>query len=299
VVRLPEAVRSAVESVASSLAGTVARIGDVRAVSGGCISPAARVQLETGTTFFLKWGDAGSSRMLEEEARSLSAMRATGCVRVPEVMGVGTNESAAWLLLEWLEPGAATSVTWAGLGAGLACMHRSTAAAYGWEYANFIGSLPQKNDWNSEWPAFWRDRRLEPQLELAYRAGYFTPAERKRFDMLIAQLDTLLCVSDPPSLLHGDLWNGNVHVLQNGTPALVDPSCYYGHREVDLAMAELFGGFGGAFYKAYADAWPLDDDYDRVRRWIYQLYYVLVHVNLFGGSYVQSATGLIAKTGLA
>src|SRR5688572_9975545 len=171
-------------------------------------------------TFFPKWGTADASRMLEEEARSLSAMRATECVRVPEVLGVGTDASFAWLVLEWFEPGAATRVTWDALGVDLACMHRSTAAAYGWDHANFIGSLPQTNDWNSGWPAFWRDQRLEPQLALAYRNGHFTPAERKRFARLLEQMESPLHVSDPPSLLHGDLWNGNLHVLQNGAPAL-------------------------------------------------------------------------------
>jgi protein-ribulosamine 3-kinase len=298
-VKLPEKVQSAVESAASSLSGQGARIADVRAVSGGCISPAARIQLETGAAFFLKWGDAGSLGRLEEEARALSALRATGCVRVPEVLGVSENAAAPWLLLDWLEPGAATARTWKALGAALACMHRSTAAAYGWERANFIGSLPQENEWQTDWSGFWRDRRLDPQLQLAYRGGHFTPADRKRFDKLIAQMERHLHVTEPPSLLHGDLWNGNVHVLQDGSAALIDPSSYYGHREVDIAMTELFGGFGGAFYDAYAEAWPLEQGYDSMRRWIYQLYYVLVHVNLFGGSYVRSAMGLLARTGLA
>ncbi|MGH7553627.1 MAG: fructosamine kinase family protein, partial [Longimicrobiales bacterium] len=200
-----------------------------------------------------------------------------------------------WLLLEWLEPGRANTRTMPDLGNVLARAHHNRGEAFGWPTDNFIGSLPQGNDWMKSWPEFWRSRRLLPQLERAYAAGHFDARDRRRFDVLLERLEVALAnaAGDGPSLLHGDLWSGNVHVMRDGSAALVDPSSYYGHREVDLAMAELFGGFDRAFFDAYREAWPVAEGYREVRRPIYQLYYLLVHVNHFGAGYVAGSKAAV------
>lgn len=199
----------------------------------------------------------------------------------------GIGESS-WILMEWLEPGPSPPAMWKRLGTRLAALHQARVEHYGWPTDNFIGSLPQPNDWLDDWTEFWRVRRLEPQLRLAYDAGWFEPSEREQFDTLLDRLDDHLApaAGDGPSLLHGDLWSGNVHAMADDEPALIDPASFFGHREVDLAMAELFGGFDTAFYHAYHEAWPLAPGCDETRRTLYQLYYLLVHVNLFGGGYV-------------
>jgi fructosamine-3-kinase len=166
-------------------------------------------------------------------------------------------------------------------------LHRTTAESFGWPEDNFIGSLSQANGWCKRWPLFWRERRLAPQVALASGSGLLRGQDRTALGRVVDRLDGALAVGtqEGPSLLHGDLWNGNVHALRDGTAAVVDPASYFGHREVDLAMAELFGGFDARFFDAYRAAWPVREGYE-LRRAIYQLYYLLVHVNLFGGSYL-------------
>lgn len=256
-------------------------IGHVAGLGGGCISPAYRISCADGARVFLKTAPPGASAaMMAQEAFSLARMAETNTVRVPRVLAV--RES--WLAIEWLEPGRSTDAAWAALGAALACLHRSSAPQYGWPSANFIGSLPQANEPTAEWPTFWREQRLRPQLRLA--GAQLGAASVQGFERLLDELDERLgaAAQDGPSLLHGDLWSGNVHFTTEGG-ALIDPSCCYGHREVDLAMAALFGGFPAAFFDAYSADWPLTAEAE-ARRPIYQLYYLLVHVNLFGGGYV-------------
>lgn len=284
---IPEGVRGRVEDALG------ARLTGVRRVGGGCISPAARVETEAGDRLFVKWAEAGEAPagFFEAEAESLAELNATRTVRVPAVVAVGEG----WLVLEWLEPGGPSGGTMADLGRALAALHRHSGDRYGWERSNWIGSLPQANDPSADWATFWRDRRLMPQLERAYAGGYFRGPERRRFDRLLDRLEEWLApvAAEAPSLLHGDLWSGNVHVLASGEAALVDPSCYRGHREVDLAMTELFGGFGDGFRAAYEEAWPLLPGYAESRRAVYQLYYLLVHVNLFGDAYVNRTLSLV------
>ena len=257
------------------------RITDVHGVGGGCISPAYRLMCSDGGSLFLKTAPAGAPEaMLICEAESLERIAATGTVRVPHVRAV----TPSWLALEWLEPAAADDAAWERLGRAVARMHRATSGRYGWSRANFIGPLPQSNDAADDWPAFWRTQRLEPQMRMALdQLGSATAA---RLEGLLDELEIRLrpAAEDGPSLLHGDLWNGNVHFTAEGG-ALIDPSSYYGHREVDLAMAALFGGFPAAFFDAYTVEWPLSDG-AAARRPVYQLYYLLVHVNLFGAGYI-------------
>lgn len=282
-------------------------VAGYRRVGGGCIANALRVDGAGGPVAFLKWSPADdpAAATFEAERQGLGALAAAGAVRVPGVLGLLETPEATGLLLEWLEPAAPTPGAWRSLGAALARLHRAPAGeAAGWPSDNYIGPLPQANAPAGSWTAFWWSRRLRPQAELA--AAALGPLGA-RVEALEGRLPELLegAEDDGPSLLHGDLWRGNVrftagpgtarpglphHEAAGGQPgateaALLDPSVYAGHREVDLAMAELFGGFPRAFHDGYGGEWPLAAGWER-RRGVYQLYYLLVHVNLFGSSYL-------------
>jgi len=298
---IPADIRRAIERAVSEAAGREIRVTRAARVGGGCISPAARVEFEARPPAFVKWAEPGRAPLdlFTREAESLSAIGAANAVRVPRVEAV----AARWLLLEWIEPGRPSERGWRALGAQLAGLHRSggerdrepggrSGRGFGWPRDNYIGSLPQQNGRLEDWAAFWRDRRLVPQLERAYAAGHFDGSDRRRFTQLLRELETIIggaARADGRSLVHGDLWNGNVHFAADGEPVLIDPAAYVGHREVDLAMAELFGGFSSDFFAAYGQTWPLEPDYAPRRRATYQLYYLLVHVNLFGSGYVAGA----------
>jgi len=293
--RLPASVRAEVGRALETSEGD-ADIVAVSAIGGGCISPAARIRTAAGRLAFIKWSGPGTSLpgFFHEEARSLEALEASGQVRVPAVLGFAED----WLLLEWLSAGPPVANTWSELGRALARLHRFTDTAFGWPTDNYIGSLPQTNTRSSDWPTFWLERRIVPQWEQARRQGYFGRDDERRLEAIRARADSLLVAgnADGPSLLHGDFWGGNVHILEDGTAALIDPSSSFGHREVDLAMARLFGGFGADFFNAYREAWPLQPDAD-TRTPLYQLYYVLVHVNLFGAGYVAQTRSILGRYG--
>ena len=272
---------------------------DVAFVGGGCISNACRLQLSSGGRIFLKWAGEREriSGMFREEARSLHALGATSAIRVPKVLHVRDDAPQfSCIILEWLEPGGASKSSWRALGKQLATLHRKQNESYGWPADNFIGSLPQANRFHARWSDFWRAQRLQPQIEMA--AAHFSNDDMKSIQRLLDDVDSIVGDGgdEGASLLHGDLWSGNVHMLADSTPALIDPSTYYGHREVDLAMSRLFGGFDGEFYRAYEAEWPLTANAER-RLHVYQLYYLLVHVNLFGGSYVNSVRSAVKKLG--
>jgi fructosamine-3-kinase len=261
-----------------------------RRVAGGCVSPSYGVELMDGRQLFVKTaGEQWQPDAFAEEARSLERLRAANAVVVPRVFGV----CETWLALEWLEPIAATEHHWRALGQGLAKLHRTADTMYGWDTSNYIGPLPQSNARTNNWSEFWREQRLRPQLERALPRLDRTTVHA--FEQLFDALDERLgpAAADGASLLHGDLWSGNVHTSVAGA-GVIDPASYYGHREVDLAMAALFGGFPRPFYDAYAAEWPLLPG-AAARRPIYQLYYLLVHVVLFGGSYAVSTAAAVQE----
>jgi len=287
---LPDAVRSEVE-------GALGTVRSAQPVGGGSISRAWRVGTADGTAF-LKYHATAPAEMFAAEAAGLDALRsaAGGDLRVPTVLAIGGDgDRGGWIALEWLEPASPGKDHAERLGRGLAAVHRNDGGGWGWERDNWIGSLPQENLPAPSWPEFWRDRRLAPQLALARRAGRL-PAAEKEWERLFDRLPELLKAGDEdgPSLLHGDLWSGNALSTDAG-PAIIDPAVYRGHREVDLAMTELFGGFDPRFFAAYEDAWPLLPGYREHRRGIYQLYYLLVHVNLFGGGYVGQTAEVLHR----
>ena len=249
-------------------------------VSGGCIHRCYRGERD-GRAVFLKLNEARFADAFGAEADGLRALRAADC-RAPEPIASGTAGASAYLLLEFLELRASGDFT--ALGTMLAALHRSQGERCGWARDNYIGSTPQQNGWGESWAAFWRERRLEPQLALAASNGY-------RID--VPPVWRLLEQHEPaPSLLHGDLWSGNAGFLPDGAPVLFDPAVYYGDREADLAMTELFGGFPPAFYAAYNGAWPLAPGYNE-RKQLYNLYHLLNHLNLFGGGYLAQVRGVL------
>jgi len=263
----------------------------VTPVSGGCINHGARVDDHAGTSHFLKWNASVPPDLFDAEAEGLRALRAAGTLRVPEPLARGGGPgSPSWLLMEYVRPGPPASDYDERLGRGLARLHRSADAsdAFGWPGPNWIGSLPQSNRNTSSWSAFWRDQRILPQLERASDTGCFGDRDRRTLGRTLDLIADALEDVDggPPHLLHGDLWGGNAYASDDGGPVVIDPAVYLGHGEVDLAMTELFGGFGPRFYAAYAEVTPIGDAYGRYRRDLYQLYYLLVHVNLFGRQYV-------------
>jgi len=242
--------------------------------------------------------------MIDAEADGLRLLAATGAIRVPAVAAAGSEGDVAYLILDWLDLDGA--LDHAALGCALAALHRAPAPQgprgerFGGARDNWIGGTPQRNGWHDDWPAFFRDARLAPQLALAARNGYGGALAREGA-RLLERVPQMLRGHDPaPSRLHGDLWSGNAAALRDGTPVIFDPAAYVGDREADLAMTELFGGFAPAFHAAYRDAWPLADGYAR-RRTLYNLYHVLNHLNLFGAGYLARAqrdvAWLLDKTG--
>lgn len=267
--------------------------GAPRAVGGGCINDSAL--LSAGErAYFVKLNRAALLPMFEAEAAGLEILAATATLRVPRPLLTGTVGGQAFLVMEALDLGGSGARGGAArAGQLLAALHRTTRPEYGWERDNFIGATPQINTPDRDWVAFWRTRRLGFQLALAARNGYGGRLQ-ERGERLLAALDQVLDHHPPASLLHGDLWGGNLGYDRSGQPVIFDPAVYFGDREADLAMTELFGGFGADFYAAYREAWPLAPEY-AVRKWLYNLYHVLNHLNLFGGGYLRQAENLIER----
>lgn len=266
-----------------------AEVTSAAAVGGGCIANACRVETDT-RSYFLKWGQDEVAETFPAEAAGLEALAAADSpLVVPEVIAeqAATDETPAFLVMEWINSGRKGLKFWSSFGEGLAALHEHTGDEYGFDRDNFIGRLPQQNDPERTWPRFFRTRRLAPQVEMArereaWQSDWNGPLER-----LYRRLPDLLPEEPPRSILHGDLWSGNFMVTAIGDAALVDPATYYGHREADLAMTELFGGFDEAFYSAYRNASPLQPGYEE-RREIYNLYHLINHLNHFGGRYASS-----------
>jgi fructosamine-3-kinase len=274
-------------------AGLEVSADSVRPVTGGCINSAWRLACADGH-LFVKTNTSSALEMFEAEHDGLEELLAADALRVPRPLATGVTGGCAWIAMEWIETGRSRHGTARDLGFRLARQHRCLAEKFGWARDNTIGSTPQVNGWFSEWVEFYSQRRIRYQLDLAARNSY--PGR-----LLEAGERLLQCVGDffsdyrpEPSLLHGDLWGGNWAADAEGRPFLFDPAVYYGDREADLAMTELFGGFDAEFYAAYRDAWPLDAGY-RTRRDLYNLYHVLNHLNLFGSGYLGQSEALLGR----
>jgi fructosamine-3-kinase len=265
-------------------------------LGGGDINDAYRVQLDDGRAIFVKTNRGTDRRMFPCEAKGLAWLAEPGAIRVPEVLAVSDEEGEGpqFLALELLEARGRAEDYDELLGRALAKLHRFGAPTFGLDHDNFIATLRQANAPIASWPEFYALRRLEPQVRLAVDDKRAPSGWSRRFERLFGRIEELAGPAEPPARLHGDLWSGNLHADERGAPVLIDPAVYGGHREIDLAMLELFGSPGPRFWDTYGDVYPLADERrDRVR--LYQLYPLLVHVNLFGGSYVSSVEDVLSR----
>lgn len=263
-------------------------------VAGGDINQAFRLDTDRGALFLKYQQSPVAAEMLRTEARGLAELASAGALRTPFVIGwQALTDQDACLLMEYIPSIPAGPKHHSALGQGLARLHRRTRPAYGWTENNFIGSLPQSNSDHKGAADFLRYERLEPQWRAARKSGFFSEKEDQHFQDLLHSLPDRI-PEERPALIHGDLWSGNYLIDDRGHPVLIDPAVSYGPREMDLAMSRLFGGFSADFYTAYQAEWPLPAGYPD-REPIYQLYYLLVHVNLFGTAYTSSVRRILTS----
>ena len=264
-------------------------------VSGGDINEAYKLTLDDGSVLFMK---SNLKRMLpgfEAETEGLASIQQTRCIGSPQVLGLGTDGAGSFLLLQFIIGGKRVIDYWETFASELAAMHRSPATdgtGFGYPSDNFIGAREQINTPHDHWISFFRDCRLSPQFADAQR--FFGRNERKQAEYLLAHLDRYLTEPEAPSLVHGDLWSGNMITGNDGKGWLIDPAVYYGHPEADLAMTELFGGFPETFYRVYKYEARLEPGYED-RRDLYNLYQLLNHLNMFGGSYLGSVRRILTR----
>ncbi len=259
-------------------------------IGGGCISHAVQLS-DDRSSYFVKINGASLHYMFEAEATGLEELAATKTIRVPKPVCHGTTNGQSYLVLEFIQTGAPGDARSAGQ--QLASLHRHNGEYFGWKIDNTIGSTPQPNPPTDNWVQFWRLHRMGFQLELAAENGYQGQIQ-KRGELLLELFPALIDHNPQPSLLHGDLWGGNIAYDDEGHPLIFDPAVYYGDREAEIAMTELFGGFSPDFYAAYQDTWPLNPGYHD-RKNLYNLYHILNHLNMFGGGYDTQALGMINR----
>ncbi|MEQ9467542.1 MAG: fructosamine kinase family protein [Ekhidna sp.] len=261
-----------------------AAILNVHAVSGGCINSTFRIETSSGS-FFLKYNQAHHHEMFVAEEKGLGHLSRHSTIRIPKVLGRGSFDSKAYLLLEWIDKGAQSAYFWEHFAQNLARQHQASQSYFGLDHDNFIGSLPQSNKPHKSWSEFFILERLAPQIKLAKDSNLIDSYAISQFETLFSKLDHLV-PEEPPALLHGDLWSGNFMCGEDGAAVIYDPAIYYGHRETELAFTKLFGGFSSEFYQHYHESYPLEPGFDE-RIDIHNLYPLLVHVNLFGPSYLS------------
>jgi protein-ribulosamine 3-kinase len=266
------------------------KINGFHPASGGCINSGGELITSSGS-YFIKWNDANRyPDMFQTEMKGLRLLASAKCISVPEVFGVYTDGGTQLIVMEFIQSSHRQKNFWTLLGEQLAALHKNSNTEYGLDHDNYIGSLPQRNSHKARWIDFFIEERLEFQLLLAEKNNRVEASLRRQFEALYKKLPELL-PNENPSLLHGDLWSGNLMVNHKGEPALIDPAVYYGHREAELAFTQLFGGFKVEFYEAYHGTFPLFPGF-RERVDIYNLYPLMVHTNLFGGGYLNQVKGI-------
>ncbi len=263
------------------------KIISITAVSGGDINQAFCVTTVEGK-YFIKLNAANPYlQLFQKEARGLIVLQQHFLLKVPTVIDAGEIENVQYLVLEWLEPADSDKHNWQEFGRALAELHKVTQTSFGWHEESYIASIVQTNDWHQSWPAFYREQRIMPLVKMLQLRNVFTEKEIRQAEKFCSRLETML-PEEPPALLHGDLWSGNVMAVSINddiTTAIYDPDVFYGHREIDLAMTKLFGGFPTEFYDAYNEIYPLQNGWQK-RLPLFQLYPLLVHAVLFGGAYI-------------
>lgn len=277
------------------LFGNDSRVSSRRGLGGGCINNAEEYALSGGEKLFVKRNRSSHSGLFAAEAAGLEALAVSGGPRVPGVLGFHDDGADQILILEFISPGVKGRDFWELFGRQMAILHRAgTDKGFGFDGDNHIGATEQRNGWMPTWLEFFARRRIGFQLELAISRGRMDTGTAGECEKFISRIPEILIEPEMPSLLHGDLWGGNYMIGDRGEPVLIDPAVYYGHREADLAMTELFGGFNPSFYSAYNEAYPLKSGYRR-RRDAYNLYHMLNHLNLFGASYLGSVQAILRR----
>ncbi|MEM0993836.1 MAG: fructosamine kinase family protein [Bacteroidota bacterium] len=269
------------------------RINSSRICAGGSINEAYLLETSSGT-FFLKQNDSAiAANLLRAEVEGLRTLGGKSGIRVPDILLEGQVGHTAFLVLEFIPSGRKSSAFWEQFGYTLARLHRHTAENFGFSSDNYIGALPQYNPAFASWTDFYRTARLRPQLDMAKQQNKLSFKDENAFERLFAQWHNYF-PAEAPALTHGDLWSGNFLCNEAESVVLIDPAVSYAHREMDIAMTYLFGGFSAIFYESYQAHFPLAPQFDE-RLALYQLYYLMVHVNLFGGSYVQSVRRILKR----
>ncbi len=290
---LTDELKNSVELLLTEKRGSLVQIIESQSIGGGCINEAYSLKTTVGN-YFVKYNSATAfPGMFEKEAGGLKLLADTKTIAIPEVFGSGESGKLAYLLLQHIESGTSGRNFWNEFGSKLADLHRNTSEYFGLEYDNYIGSLAQCNKKHSDFFSFFISQRIEPQLITARNKGAFSQSDMRYFDSFFKTLHNII-PSEKPALIHGDLWSGNFLVTSNGSPCLIDPAVYYGHREADIAMTKLFGAFQPEFYHAYNQALPMEKDWQK-RVDIFNLYPLLVHVNLFGGGYAGQVLRIIRQ----
>ena len=262
-------------------------------VGGGSINETFRIQTNIGDFFVKKNSSALYPLMFDNEALGINILGETDEILVPEVITHGKGTSDAYLILNFIESGNMSNEFWEKFAKQIANLHRHTSNIFGLDHNNYIGSLNQSNNNDNNWIDFFREERLIFQIKMARDNGKIGNDIINMFDGFFLKLDEIFPV-EPPALIHGDLWSGNYMVNKNGEPVIIDPAVYYGNREMDLGMTQLFGGFSAEFYKFYNDFFPLENGWkDRLD--YCNLYPLMVHVNLFGGGYIQSVKSILKR----
>lgn len=293
--RLPTDIKDKIEEVYRQQNGLSLAINKLTKVTGGCINQCGCVETNRGN-FFIKWNEkAHLPGMFEAEAYGLRLMRNTSAISIPQVIFHDTTDRYAFIVMEYMQRELRGARYWTQLGEQLAAMHLHTTDQFGLDHDNYIGTLPQHNQWVDDWIDFFDVNRISPMLKYATDNGYFSSKHIRQWERLRDRLSSIFPSDEKPALIHGDLWSGNV-IDNNGVPCLVDPATYYGNREMEIAMTGLFGGFDKQFYEAYFDAFPVAHGFWE-REKVYNLHPLLVHVNLFGQGYVGQVEAVLNKFG--
>jgi len=280
------------EGVFFETLGRDVQVTEYRLLQGGNINITVQVATNEGK-YFIKYNTRNHEGMFEAEAKGLNLLRETNVIRIPEVINWGRRDGQDYLVLENIEYSKPNFDYWEVLGQNLAALHRNTNQSFGLSFNNYIGSLPQNNEEKSEWLTFFIEKRLNTQAGLAYYNDLISKELYEKFQQFYKVLPELL-PKEQPALMHGDLWSGNVITDDKGRACLIDPAVYYGNREVEIAFTTLFGGFDNHFYEAYHESFPLQPRFDQ-RIPIYNIYPLMVHVNLFGTSYLPPVLRTLNK----
>lgn len=280
------------ESALLTVTGQQHTILETQPIAGGMINNAYKIASTSGK-YFLKWNENAAKDLFEKEQKGLELLTQSKCISVPKCLGIGEIGNRNFLILEYLSQSPPIFDFWEDFGHSLAQMHQCTSPSYGLDHDNHIGKLPQKNQLKDDWIDFLIENRLNVQIDLALHNQYMDIGFAKKFQILYAQLPALL-PNEPASLLHGDLWTGNFMTGSNGKAWVFDPAVYFGHREMEIAFTQLFGGFDHRFYQSYDESYSLVPGFEE-RVGIYQLYPLLVHVNLFGPSYLSGIKQILHR----